>query len=280
MPHRDSSSDKFTGGSVGMFGGSTGLTGALCMAAMAASRSGSGYVTCAVPASLETIFESHLLEQMTAGCPDEDGSFAAGAAERAASALARADAAVVGPGLGADPAAQQECRALIGALECPVLIDAQGLVALAGHLEEVIGSRRGGATILTPHEGEAARLLDRDRADVAAHRLESASELARRGGALVVLKGDDTIVTDGSRTAISPGGSPGLATAGSGDVLSGVIAALIARGLEPFDAACAGVFGHLRAGRAAAAALGSADGTVAGDLIEELPRALDWRAER
>jgi NAD(P)H-hydrate epimerase len=272
-PRRGAATDKFSAGSVGVFGGSRGLTGAPTMAARAASRAGAGYVTCAVPESLGPIFEVNLIEQMTIACPDEGGSMGEGAAERAKRGLGRNDCVIAGPGLGAVEAAEAECRALVGVLDCPVVVDAQGLGALAGHLGDVVAGRSA-PTILTPHNGEAGRLLERDRAEIGAHRLRSARELAERTGAIVVLKGDDTIVTDGDRVALSPGDAPALATAGSGDVLSGVIGALVARGLEPFDAACAGVLAHVRAGRMAARSIGSPAGVVAGDLIDELPRAL------
>ena len=129
--------------------------------------------------------------------------------------------------------------------------------------------------MLTPHAGELGRLLDRSSAEVEAHRLASAREAAERARAVVVLKGDDTIVAapGSSDLAVNPGGSPALATAGTGDVLSGVIAAFLARGLDAFEAACAGVYVHAEAGREAARRLG-AESVVAGDVIEALPAAL------
>ena len=126
--------------------------------------------------------------------------------------------------------------------------------------------------MLTPHEGELGRLLERDREEVEAHRLTSVREAAERSGAVVLLKGDDTLVAlPGGPVAVSPGGSPALATAGTGDVLSGVIGALLAKGLGPFEAASLGCLAHVRAGQAAAERLG-ADHVVAGDVIEALPR--------
>ncbi len=126
--------------------------------------------------------------------------------------------------------------------------------------------------MLTPHEGELGRLLDRDREEVAGHRLACVREAAERSGAVVLLKGDDTLVAfPGGPVAVSPGGSPALATAGTGDVLSGVIGALLAKGLGPFEAASLGCLAHLLAGRAAAERLG-AEHVIAGDVIEDLPR--------
>jgi NAD(P)H-hydrate repair Nnr-like enzyme with NAD(P)H-hydrate dehydratase domain len=129
--------------------------------------------------------------------------------------------------------------------------------------------------VLTPHGGELARLLELDSDAIRARRLDHAREAARRSGAIVLLKGDDTIVAEPEgRVGVSRGGSPALATAGTGDVLSGVLAALLARGLPPFYAACAAVFVHAEAGRRAAVVLDGPDGVIAGDVIDELPHAL------
>jgi NAD(P)H-hydrate epimerase len=125
--------------------------------------------------------------------------------------------------------------------------------------------------VLTPHAGELGRLLGIDSAQVGAHRIACARGAARDAGAVVVLKGDDTIVTDGERVAVNVLSAPGLATAGTGDVLSGIVAALIARGLEPFDAACAGVLAHARAGRDAAGRIGAAESVIATDVIDSIP---------
>jgi NAD(P)H-hydrate epimerase len=128
--------------------------------------------------------------------------------------------------------------------------------------------------VLTPHAGELGRLLERDSSEVSAHRLDCAREGAERSGAVLLLKGDDTIVAaPGGPVAVSPGASAALATAGTGDVLSGVIAAFMAKGLDPFEAAVAGAFGHARAGLEAAARYG-ADHTIASDVIEALPAGL------
>jgi NAD(P)H-hydrate epimerase len=128
--------------------------------------------------------------------------------------------------------------------------------------------------ILTPHEGELGRLLERDSAEIREHRLASALEAAKAAGAVVVLKGDDTIVTDGDRVAVNAFSSPALATAGTGDVLAGTTGALVARGMDPFAAACAAVLANARAGAEAARRLGLAESVVAGDVIEALPAGL------
>ncbi len=149
------------------------------------------------------------------------------------------------------------------------MIDADGLNAFAGQLGRL--AAREAPTILTPHAGELGRLLGRDSEEIAAHRLACAREAAELSGAIVVLKGDDTIVCDGERVAVNAVSAPALATAGTGDILSGITAALLARGLEPFAAACAAVLAHARAGREAARRLGAAESVIATDVIEAIP---------
>jgi len=163
-------------------------------------------------------------------------------------------------------------RRLARAAKLPMVLDADGLNAHAGRLAELVD--RPAPTVLTPHAGELGRLLELDSAEIDAERLRHVRDAAARSGAIVVLKGDDTLVAEPEgRVAVSPGGSPALATAGTGDVLTGVIAALLSEQLEPFLAACAGVLLHSRAGRLAALAVGAAESVIAGDVIEALPRA-------
>jgi NAD(P)H-hydrate epimerase len=183
----------------------------------------------------------------------------------------RAGAVILGPGLGRSDGAREFARAVAGAVDAPLLVDADGLNAHVGALDVLRG--RSAPTVLTPHAGELARLLETDSDDVSAHRLERARDAAARTGAVVVLKGDDTIVAaPGGPVAISPGATAALATAGTGDVLSGVIGAILSKDVDPFAAAAAGVLAHARAGRVAADRIG-ADHTVAGDVIEALPEA-------
>jgi hydroxyethylthiazole kinase-like uncharacterized protein yjeF len=271
-PARDPGSTKFTSGEVLIVGGSRGLTGAVCLAASAAIRAGAGYATVAVPADLEAIFEVKLTEVMSRGFGGGEGHLAASDAKAIAETAGRARAVVLGPGLGRAGASLALARSLAAEIETPLLLDADGLNAHAERLDDLAG--RSGGTVMTPHAGELARLLGRSSDDVSARRLASAREAASRSGATVVLKGDDTIVVEGDRVAISRGVAPALATAGTGDVLSGVIGALLARGLEPFEAACAGVHAHQRAGRAAAARVGLAESVIAGDVVAALPEGL------
>ncbi|MDX6691208.1 MAG: ADP-dependent NAD(P)H-hydrate dehydratase / NAD(P)H-hydrate epimerase [Solirubrobacteraceae bacterium] len=271
VPHRDRPGTKFTSGHVVVAGGSRGLTGAPCLASEAAMRAGAGYVTAVVPGSLELIFETRLLEVMTRGVADTGGAFVASAADAALGVVERAGALVLGPGAGRDAQTVAFLRDVAARAPVALLLDADGLNAHAGALANL--ADREHPTILTPHAGELARLLDTTSDEVNAHRLRSARAAAREAQAIVILKGDDTIVArpDG-RAAVNPLSAPALATAGTGDVLSGVIGALLAKRLDPFEAACAGVWRHAAAGRLAAERVG-ADGVIASDVIAALPRA-------
>jgi hydroxyethylthiazole kinase-like uncharacterized protein yjeF len=271
-PGRLPSSTKFDSGEVLVVGGSRGLTGAVCMAASAAIRVGAGYATVAVPADLESIFEVKLTEVMSRGYGGAPGRLASSSANEILAAGERAAAVVLGPGLGRDEDSLALARELARGIAAPLLIDADGLNAHAGRLDLI--AERSAPTVLTPHAGELGRLLERESSAIGAHRLAAAREATERSGAVVVLKGDDTIVAHGDRLAVSGGGAPALATAGTGDVLSGTIGALLARGLSPFVAACAGVHAHQRAGRIAADRVGAAESVVATDVIEALPAAL------
>ncbi len=249
LPGRGADSTKFSSGTVVVVGGSPGLTGAPALTAAAAQRAGAGYVTVCSDADVP----HRPVEVMQQGHDGLDRL------------LEKATAVVLGPGLGRDGAAF--AREVYARVEVPLVLDADGLNAFADH----DFPERSAPTVLTPHAGELARLVD---GDVKAHRLACARAGAERARALLVLKGDDTLVVEpGGRVAISQGGAPGLATAGTGDVLSGVIAALLARGVDPWRAACAGVFAHLRAGQLAAEPHGP-DGVIASDVIGRLPAAL------
>jgi hydroxyethylthiazole kinase-like uncharacterized protein yjeF len=271
VPGRAAAGTKFTSGHVVVAGGSRGLTGAPCLAAEAAMRAGAGYVTALVPASLELIFETRLLEVMTRGLPDEEGALIPAAVDGVLDAVERAGALVLGPGAGRSDGAFEFLREVAARAPVALLLDADGLNAHAGALERL--AQRSAATILTPHAGELGRLLGRPSAEIERRRLRSAREAAQRANAVVVLKGDDTIIATPEGTAAVNGlSAPALATAGTGDVLSGVIGALLAKRLDPFAAACAGVRRHAAAGRAAAGEHGP-DGVIAGDVIAALPRA-------
>ena len=274
-PPRERSGSKFTSGVVVVVGGATGLTGAPTMAARSAQRAGAGYVQVAVPGPVQQAVDLRLLEQMSRGLPDEDGFHTPAGAEVVAEMAQRAGAVVLGPGLGRSPGAAEFARLVAAEVEAPLLVDADGLNAHAGRIE--LFAERSGPTLLTPHEGELGRLLELDSEAVHARRVAHAREAAERSGAVVLLKGDDTIVAPpGGPLAVSGAGTPALATAGTGDVLSGLIGALLAKGLPAFEAAALGALAHGLAGRAAAEDVG-ADHVMAGDVIEALPRGLAHR---
>lgn len=272
VPRRERAGTKFSSGAVLVCGGSPGLTGAPCLAAEAAMRAGAGYVTALVPASLVSVFDLRLLEAMTRALPDREGALTADARDEVLHATERGGALVLGPGAGRDEGTVELIRALAKEASVPVVLDADGLNAHAGRLADL--AAREGPVVLTPHAGELGRLLEVDSEAVGAERLRHVREAAVAADAVVVLKGDGTLVArpDGF-VAVSPGGAPALATAGTGDVLSGVIGALLARGLPAFEAACAGVFLHVAAGRVAAEPHGP-DGVIASDVIAALPAAL------
>ena len=273
VPHRPRDGSKFKSGVVVIAGGSKGLTGAPTMVALAAQRTGAGYVQVAIPRSAEQTLELRLLEAMTKGMPESDeGMHTEAGAEQVAEMAERAGAVVLGPGLGKGEHPSAFAHALVAAVDAPLLIDADGLNAFADDMEKL--AQREAPTVLTPHAGELGRLLDIDSSEVERRRLHHAREAADRSQAVVVLKGDDTIVaTPGEATAISPGATPALATAGTGDVLAGMIGALLSKGLGPTEAAAAGVLAHARAGIEAARVIGGADHVVAGDVIDAIPAA-------
>jgi NAD(P)H-hydrate epimerase len=239
------------------------------MASQAAIRAGAGYATVAVPADLESIFELAQPEVMSAGCPGGDGCLAPASAKAVLKAFERAAAGVFGPGLGRDPGSIELAREVVGSIPAPLVLDADGLNAFAGRIGDLVA--REAPTILTPHVGELGSLLDRASEEISSSRLSSAREAAQAADAVVVLKGDDTIVTDGDRVAVNILSAPALATAGTGDVLSGMVAALLARGLDPYAAACAAVIAHARAGLEAAAQVGTAESVIATDVIAAIP---------
>ena len=275
LPARGTAATKLTAGHVLVVGGSRGLTGAVCLAASAAARAGAGYVTALVPASLEAIFEVKLTEVMTRGLADADGALAVEAAQQALSeATKHPGALVLGGGLGRAEATRDMAIELAEECPLPLVLDADGLNAFADQARWL--RPRAAATILTPHAGELGRLLGVESGEVERERLGHARAAATQADAVVVLKGDDTLVAapDG-RVVVSPGGAPGLATAGTGDVLAGVCGALLAAGVDAFSAAVMAVQLHVRAGQLAAGAAGSARAVIASDVVAQLGHADD-----
>ncbi len=258
VPRRGAADSKFTAGALLVVGGASGTTGAAVLAATAALRADAGYVTVAVPAHERAVAEALALEPVKRGFAYPD------ALETLAPDLERASALAVGPGLGRSDDARKLVRGLLERSDLAAVVDADALFGL----EPV---RRDAATVLTPHAGELARLLDTDSAWVAAHRLEAAARGAERYDAVVLLKGADTIVrSPGGRTVVCDTGPPSLATAGTGDVLTGVLGAFLAKGLEATDAAVAAAIAHGLAARA----VPHQSGLIASDVVEALPSVL------
>jgi NAD(P)H-hydrate epimerase len=272
VPPKDAIGDKYRAGAVLVVAGAPGLTGAGCLCARAALRAGAGLVVAAAPAEVQPIMAAQLLEVMCAPVPGGGGHLGPESVEPVLAQARRAGAVALGPGIGREEATTAAVHRLLAALELPVVLDADGLWHLGDDLGRIAG--RAAPTVLTPHAGEAARLLGVPRAEVEAGRLDAARELAKRSGAIAVLKGAGTIVAapDG-RLVVNGTGSPALATAGTGDVLTGAVAAFLAKGMDPFVAAAAAVAAHGVAGELA----DRGDGTVAGDVMEALPSALRRR---
>jgi NAD(P)H-hydrate epimerase len=254
-------------GHVLIVGGSIGKTGAAALAAMAALRSGAGLVTVATPASCVPVVAALGAEYMTLPLPDD------GAGRMASSALDvildfGADVIAVGPGLGRSAGVDAVVRGLVEQSRAPLVVDADGLNALAS--SEIIGSRAAADLVLTPHPGEMGRLLKSSAAAVQADRLAAVQRLARDWNAHVVLKGQRTLIgaPDG-RVAINQTGNPGMATGGTGDVLTGAIAAWIAQLRDPMSASMVATYLHGRAGDLAASHQGEV-AMIAGDLLAHL----------
>ena len=258
VPRREGPDSKFTAGSLLVVGGSPGTTGAAVLTARAALRADAGYVTLAVPRECLHVAEVLALE------PVKRGFDYATALETLDSDIERSSALALGPGLGRSPEVRMLVRELLARASLPAVVDADALFGLELPPREA-------ATVLTPHAGELARLLDVESAWVSAHRLEAASRCADRFGAVVLLKGSDTIVRapDG-RTVVCDTGPPSLATAGTGDVLTGIVGAFLAKGLDAADAAVAAAVAH----GLAAAAVPRQAGLVASDVIAAVPSVL------
>ena len=273
LPRRSPDAHKGECGRVLVVAGSLGLTGAAALCAHSALRAGAGVVTLGVPAGLNQIFEIKLTEVMTLPLADEDGDhLAAGALEEVCEAVGGFDVLALGPGLGTAPATREVVAGLLRRVEQPVVLDADGINCIAP--DPACLAEREAPTIITPHPGELGRLLGRKGGDIQAARLEAALEAARRYGCAVVLKGANTLVASSEgRVFVNPLALPGLATAGSGDVLTGCTAAVCAQGLSPMDAALCGVFIHGKAAEIAAHMIGPV-GMVAGDVASHLPLAL------
>jgi hydroxyethylthiazole kinase-like uncharacterized protein yjeF len=272
LPRRSRGGHKGSFGHVLVVAGSEGKTGAAALCATAAGRAGAGLVTIACPRSLNDILEVKCTEAMTAPV---DETAARGLAEsglaRIVELAAERDAVALGPGIGSAADATALVHGLAEKIGVPLVIDADALNSLARNLSAL--RARPAATVLTPHPGEAARLLGTTPGEINRDRVGAARELAAQSGAVVALKGAATVCAEpGGRVVVNPTGGPNLASGGTGDVLTGIVAALLAQGLAPFAAAATAVYWHGRAGDRLAFRHGSA-GTLAHELAAELPAA-------
>ncbi|MDF9408017.1 MAG: Bifunctional NAD(P)H-hydrate repair enzyme Nnr [Pelotomaculum sp. PtaB.Bin013] len=270
---RPSDAHKGNFGRVLVVAGSRGMTGAACLVGEAALRAGAGLVTVAVPESLHDIMESKLTEVMTVPLPDTGkGHLSRGARQNILSLLDNADVLALGPGLSTVPEVVAMVRELLPSVRIPCVIDADGLNALAGEVE--ILRKIQAPVVITPHPGEMARLMDVTTREIQEDRLSIAGKAATIWNVVALLKGARTVVAapDGA-IYINPTGNPGMATGGSGDVLTGVVAALIAQGLNPAQAASAGAYVHGLAGDMGARIKGMI-GLTAGDILFNLPAAM------
>jgi len=264
VPRRSPEDNKYTAGHVVVVGGSPGMTGAPCLSALAALRADAGYVALAGPKSAIPVFEHWVLEAVKRSLPEDDeGLLTADAADEVLDLVGKGGALAIGPGLGRSEGTKELVRHVLGEAEVPAVVDGDAL-------HELEPADWPAPRVLTPHSGELARLLDVESDWVDAHRLAALDRAIERFACIVLLKGAGTLVGEPGVGAIVCGGDPALATAGTGDVLTGIVAAFLAKGVEPRLAAAAAAVAHTEAAREAP----QENGLIASDLIEALPRVL------
>lgn len=267
LPERNVDAHKGMFGRILLLCGSRGYTGAAALSALGALRSGAGLVYLGVPESIYAIEAATLLEPIVLPLPDDDGKLSPAACTHIAELLPKMDAVLIGPGLGQSQATSQVVVWLLQNFSGPVVLDADGINVLKSHTDVLRG--RNGITVLTPHLGEFARIGGSTCVD----RQEAAAELARDLGVIVVLKGHETVITDGLSGYINPTGNPGMAVGGSGDVLAGVITALLGQGLCALEAAACAAWVHGAAGDICAQEIGQY-GMLPSDMLSVIPRLL------
>ncbi|WP_145245533.1 NAD(P)H-hydrate dehydratase [Aeoliella mucimassa] len=275
LPSREHDSHKGSFGRVLLVGGSRGMAGSISLSGMATLRSGAGLVTVATPRCVQPTVASFSPNYMTVALWDDeiDGTLSARADEVVVELASKVDVVAIGPGIGRASPAMYLVERLYQQLPCPMVVDADGLNALA-ELPKAL-NRPAGPRILTPHPGEYARLMQTTAGTSDASRVKAAVAMAERdpaGQTVVVLKGAGTVVADSQQYAVNATGNPGMATGGSGDVLTGIVAAMLAQGLEAWPAARLAVHVHGLAGDLAADKLGQVS-LVASDLLDYLPAA-------
>jgi NAD(P)H-hydrate epimerase len=272
LPPRASDANKGNFGRVLIVAGSRGMSGAAVLCGSAALRAGAGLVRIGVSAEIQAIVASGNPCYMAIALPhDAEGRLSLASQTPLMTLMESQDVVGIGPGLGQSDELRKLVPNLVAAIPKPMVIDADALNAFVGQVELLRGQK--GPRIITPHPGEFARLLQTDIPSVQARRRELAAEFAAKQNVIVVLKGQGTIVTDGRRVYQNPTGNPGMATGGTGDLLTGIIAALIGQRLPPFEAAQLGVHVHGLAGDLARDQIGEVS-LIATDLLDFLPAAL------
>lgn len=267
LPDRDPWGHKGTFGKLLLLCGSRGYTGAAYLSAMGALRCGAGLVFLGVPESIYAIEAVKLTEPVVFPLPDAQGKLSAEAIPEILERLPQMDVVLIGPGLGQSPGTLAVVQAVLAQARCPVILDADGINLLAEHKDILRGRKV--PTILTPHDGEFARLGGR----ITQERMEGAAAFARKMGCVLLLKGHETWITDGTTHYRNKTGNPGMAVGGSGDVLAGMIAGLLGQGLPPIQAAACGAWLHGAAGDLTARDLGQY-AMLPTDLLDRLPRLL------
>jgi hydroxyethylthiazole kinase-like uncharacterized protein yjeF len=271
LPARGVDTHKRDAGYAVVVGGSSVMTGAVMLSTASAYRAGAGLVAFAVPEPILRVVQEQVREAVAIPLPATDTGSTSGGSERLDEVLEQADALAIGPGMTTAEETGAFVRDLVVRARVPVVLDADGLNAFAGRADELAGAET--PIVVTPHGGEFARLAETDVADVERDRIGAARGLAARTGCVVLLKGSRTVIAEpGGSVRVNPTGGPFLATGGTGDVLTGVIAAFLARGLEPFDAASGAAYVHGLAGALAAERNG--EGTTAGDVSDHIAEAI------
>jgi len=273
IPRTTEPAHKYSAGALLVVAGSRHTTGAPLMVVRGAERTGCGIVFLATSESSAPSVDLELTEALVHGMPEDDEGYVTSAAlERILKLAERTSGLAVGPGMGTGDEGRRLVEGILNEVELPVLLDADAVTNLAG--TDAL-AKRDAPTVITPHAGELGRLLGAGAKEISARRLHSARSAAEEHGCCVLLKGSDTLIADGEKVAVNSTGSVALATAGTGDVLSGVIGALLARGMDAYEASQAGAWAH---GRAAELWLEATDwpaeSLVATDLLEYLPEAL------
>ncbi len=273
LPRTGDDSHKYSAGAVLVAASSRSMTGAAAMVVGGAQRAGCGVVFLATPESAAPALDSQLTEALVYGVPENgEGHMHGGSLENILELTGRATSLVVGPGIRVGDGQKELLEGILSEVEAPVLLDADALTNLAD--SDAI-SKRNAPTVITPHAGELGRLLGVGAKEVSAKRLRSAKKAAEKFGCTVLLKGSDTLVVEGNRASVNSTGHVALATAGTGDVLSGVIGALLSRGMDPYTAARAGAWAHGRAAELWVEDTGwPAESLVATDLFDFIPEAV------